>query len=149
MRLLVRRGKSAKALDVAGNGLERTGPGPERTSLIQALLPYGRDKTSLLRTMAESLAALPVLATDDELALEVYRTIGERFTSIGDAARAADAYSEALRRRPGDVGLKRTLADTWAAAGRDDRAMPLYRGILADNPDEYTVLDALAGALVR
>jgi len=149
VRLLVRRGKSAKALKVAGNGLERTGPGPERTSLIQALLPYGRDKAALLRTMAESLAGLAVLATDDELAIEVHRTIGERFTSIGDAARAAHAYAEALRRRPADVGLKRTLADTWAAAGRDDRAIPLYRAILGDNPDAYTVLDALAAALVR
>jgi tetratricopeptide (TPR) repeat protein len=117
-RLLVRRAKSDAALTLAADWLPRTAPGAERTTLIQALLPYGRENAALLRTLAAGLAKLPALATDDELAVEVQQTIGERFTAVGDPSRAAAAYAAAIARQGAhpDPALVRALDDAKAAA---------------------------------
>jgi predicted Zn-dependent protease len=97
----------------------------------------------------ELLAAARVRAqSDPEAGREILLAAADRLRAGGDFAAAADAYREYLAERPGDAYGLRQLAFTLRRLGRRDEARPLLESLLAREPGDAYVRNALVADYV-
>lgn len=92
----------------------------------------------------ELLAAARVrAASDPEAGREILLAAADRLRAGGEFAAAADAYREYLGLRPGDPYALRQLAFTLRRLDRAAEARPLLETLLAREPDDAYVRNAL------
>lgn len=84
--------------------------------------------------------AKPEKRPDDEAFL------GDLLLRAGRLHLARDVLQDLTHRHPDFVPGQILLAATWSSAGRFDDAAPLYRAVLARQPDHLQALDGLARA---
>jgi cytochrome c-type biogenesis protein CcmI len=108
------------------------GPAPVRT-LVAA---------SLIAAVAVAVAViyLPPSAGD--------RAPGETVTGTVPQTDALAALEARASANPGDVPTQLALADGYVQAGRPQEAIPRYRAVLANDPNNVAALDGLALILV-
>ena len=67
--------------------------------------------------------AIPLLPPNDPRLPEILQQLGAQWLALGDSARASDAWEQMIKANPGDLDLRRNLADTYAQNHLPDRAI--------------------------
>lgn len=103
-----------------------------RLNLIEALLHRGDRQEAQLE-----IGRLPDSIYDTA---DAQLTLGLMLHAVGDIDPAMICYRRCLELRPGDPLARRNLAAALQQAGRLDEAEPLWRGLLADAPEDPDLL---------
>jgi tetratricopeptide (TPR) repeat protein len=78
--------------------------------------------------------AAQLLPPDSPQRRDLLLDIGEAWLEAGDQARAADAWEQTAAMDPGNLELRRKLADTYIRSGLAERALPHLQAVAAKAP---------------
>jgi Flp pilus assembly protein TadD len=96
---------------------------------------------------AKALAAYDHVLERDKTRAEAIRGKGNVYYDQQDAPKAISWFERYLKTHPDDASVRTDLATMYLADGQHDRAMALYRAVIADDPDFMQAHYNLAAAL--
>lgn len=116
--------KKAARTDDAIAAFDRAAKLDEKNPLAPLAAAHLHSELGHAREAAGTFAkAIALLANDDPRLAETLLQLGSAWLAAGDAAQAAEAWERTVALHPGDLELRRHLADTYAQNHLTERAI--------------------------